>query len=101
MNNETKICPVCDQGQLTLFEYAEDFIWHGEQLHIDGLEAYQCNACDSEPSFPDQNKRNHARIADAKRRMDGLFTGDQIREIRNLLGISQREAAAIFCGCIH
>lgn len=98
MNPETKICPVCEQGTLTPIRYADDFEHHNTTIHVEDLEAYQCDVCGADPVLEGQIRRNHARIADGKRHADGLLTGGEIRDIRTALGLSQQEAALLFGG---
>jgi len=62
------------------------------------LEGYCCDTCGADPIFRDQIKRNHLKIADAKRVADGLLVGEEIRRIRMRLKLTQREAAEVFGG---
>jgi HTH-type transcriptional regulator/antitoxin MqsA len=72
---------------------------HGEQrLRVSDLECYECADCGADPVFPDQARRNHRRYQDARRRADGLLTGEEIVRIREKLGLTQRQAAALFGG---
>lgn len=96
-NNET--CPVCGEPGLKAITYSDTFQHNGGGLVVDGLEGYECATCKSEPMiFTEQIRRNERRIREAKRRADGLLSGNQIREAREQLGLSQQEAATIFGG---
>jgi len=92
------MCPVCGQAALKPLIYSDTFRHDERDLVVDGLEAYQCASCRSDPMFPEQIRRNERRIKEAKRLADGLMSGTQIREARELLGLSQQEAATIFGG---
>jgi len=98
MMTQTLICPVCDEGTLTPDRFADDFKHNGGTIHVEGLECYRCDRCGADPVLEDQIRRNHLRIADAKRRADGLLTGEEIRTIRSDLGLSQQDAALLFGG---
>jgi len=92
------ICPVCEEGVLTESTFEDNFRHNGQEVHVDGLECYQCDTCGADPVFEDQIRRNHLRVADAKRKMDGLLAGKDIRNIRRQLGLTQQDAAALFGG---
>ncbi|MBE0510696.1 MAG: type II toxin-antitoxin system MqsA family antitoxin [Gammaproteobacteria bacterium] len=98
MSKKPMICPVCEEGHLHEDHFAGDFK-HGDKLvHVDDLECYRCNTCGADPVMEDQIRRNHLKVADAKRRMDGLLSGAEIKATRELLHLSQNEAAELFGG---
>jgi HTH-type transcriptional regulator/antitoxin MqsA len=78
--------------------FSDTFKHNERDLVIGELEGHECRHCKSEPMFPDEIRRNQLRITDAKRQADGLLSGHQIRKARELLGLSQQEAATIFGG---
>lgn len=98
MSSEIPNCPMCGAPALRSVIYSDTFKHNERDLVIDGLEGYQCASCQSELSGPEQIRRNERRIREAKRLADGLLSGHQIRKARELLGLSQQEAAAIFGG---
>jgi HTH-type transcriptional regulator / antitoxin MqsA len=98
MTTEILICPVCEEGSLRESHYEGDFKHNGEIVHVTGLECYRCDSCGADPVFEHQIRRNHRKIADAKRGIDGLLTGDEIRAIREKLCLSQGDAAELFGG---
>ena len=91
-------CPVCDAAEWT--ESSRDFAatYKGVDFVIPQLELSECKSCGFEITKQAQGKRNEAKIRDAHRRIDGLLTGSEIKAIRKRLGLSQREAAALFGG---
>jgi HTH-type transcriptional regulator/antitoxin MqsA len=98
MNTQSLLCPECEKGHLVASLYVDDFQHDGQVVSVDGLEGYVCDRCGADPVFPDQIRRNHRRIADAKRRSDGRMTGDEVRAIREQFGLSQQDAARLFGG---
>jgi HTH-type transcriptional regulator / antitoxin MqsA len=98
MSSETSICPVCAQPGLKPVIYSDTFLHNDRDLVVGGLERYDCASCKSEPIFPEQIRRNDRRIREARRLADGLLSGSEIRRAREVLGLSQQEAAAIFGG---
>lgn len=98
MDTKPKTCPMCEAGTLTPVTFAEDFEHRGTTLHVEGLEAYECDTCGADPVLQEQILRNQTRIADAKRHADGLLTSGEIRAIRNTLHLSQQDAALLFGG---
>jgi len=91
-------CPVCDEGALTPEAYSEQIEYAGARVTAEGLERFRCDRCGADPVFAEQIRRNQTRIADAKRRAIGLLSGDEIRAVRELLDLSQPDAAMIFGG---
>lgn len=98
MSEKLSICPVCENGELQVVTYSDTFKHNGQPLQVHALEGCECTACGADPVLPDQIKRNQARIADAKRRADGLLSGGDIVQIRDRLNLTQRQAAEIFGG---
>jgi HTH-type transcriptional regulator/antitoxin MqsA len=98
MNTTAVECPFCEQGQLTPETYDDEYPYHGASVGVSGLERHRCSVCDARPILKDQIKRNQVRIADAKRVRDGLLTSDEIRCVRELVEMSQAEAAKILGG---
>jgi HTH-type transcriptional regulator/antitoxin MqsA len=99
MSNSTIACPICGAtGAFTTERYDDDVKHNGQVLSVHGLERSRCSACDSAPVMTDQIRRNQLVIADAKRRKDGLLSGDEIRKVREKLGLAQSAAATAFGG---
>lgn len=98
MTDSTPICPVCEEAELTKSSYQGQLEHAGQMLEVRHLECWQCPACEADPVFPDQARRNHRRYQDARRRADGLLTSEQITRVLDRLGITQVQAAKIFGG---
>jgi HTH-type transcriptional regulator / antitoxin MqsA len=99
MSTPTIDCPICGtSGTLTAEFFDGDIKHNGHVLTVLGLERSRCSACNAAPVMTDQIRRNQIVIADAKRRSDGLLSGDQIRKVRERLGLSQSAAASVFGG---
>jgi HTH-type transcriptional regulator/antitoxin MqsA len=92
------LCPVCEEGELSSSTYDADFEWDNVNVHLQGLECSVCSVCGSDPVLPAQLRRNQRRIADARRSVSGLLTGDEVRRVRESLGLTQQEAASVFGG---
>ena len=98
MKNPDLICPVCEEGQLHETTFADDFKHGDSTIHVKDLECFACDSCGADPVYKDQIRRNHLRVADAKRTSDGLLVGEEIKAIRADLGLSQSDAALLFGG---
>lgn len=98
MSKQLMICPVCEEGHLHEDHFAGEFKHGNQTVHVDDLECYRCDVCGADPVLEDQIRRNHLKVADAKRRMDGLLSGDEIKATREFLHLSQSEAAELFGG---
>lgn len=98
MTNEKMMCPVCDEGELVAGTYADDFKHNNGTVHVEGLEYCLCTLCGADPVLSDQVRRNHLKVADAKRAKEGLLTGQEILAIREALGLTQQAASELFGG---
>lgn len=98
MSNEPILCPVCEEGHLYESRFAGDFKHGDRTIHVEDLECCRCDVCGADPVLEDQIRRNHLKVADAKRKSDGLLTGEEVRRARDALGLSQSEAADLFGG---
>lgn len=98
MTETAPICPVCEEGELIESGYETQLDYAGQTLEVRDLECWQCPACGADPVFPDQARRNHRRYQDARRRADGLLTGEEITRILKRLGLTQVQAAELFGG---
>jgi len=58
----------------------------------------ECDMCDSTPVMTQQILNNQLRIADEKRKSSGLLTSYEIKAVRELYKLTQKEAAEIFGG---
>ncbi len=96
--NKLHTCLVCDEGTLTEKTHSNQFKHGNHSITVDELEGYLCNVCDIYLISPPQIRRNHLKIADAKRKHDGLLTGDEIKAIRKKLHLTQKNASQIFGG---
>lgn len=92
------LCPVCRNQSLTEGTHDFGLVWADRKILVSDLEHYDCSVCGADPAFPEQIRRNELKIADAKRRAQGLLTAAEIREVREELGLSQADAAALFGG---
>lgn len=97
MNKRLK-CTECGNGRLHPATWTGAVRHRDLTLHVADLECHRCDACGSDPVFTDQIRRNQRRIADARRSADGLLTGDEIRGIRELLGLTQAQAGELIGG---
>jgi HTH-type transcriptional regulator / antitoxin MqsA len=98
MKTENITCPVCETGGLVKVIFSDDFPYNNKTVHVDNLEGCVCKSCGADPILKDQIKRNHQRIADAKRASDGMLIGQEIKKIREYFKLTQRAAAKLFGG---
>lgn len=98
MTNKVPACPECEASALAQATRNMDIQVEGRSISVSGLECYRCQNCDTEVVAPDQIRRNQLRIADHKREAMGMLRGDQIRSLRESLGLSQPDAARLFGG---
>lgn len=98
MNDLNMTCPICEHAALSACTYVHEVDCEGVKLQVPGIEHMVCASCGADPVLPAQAKRNQQRVADARREYMGLLTGEQIRAVREKLGLSQPQAAELFGG---
>lgn len=98
MSTKTNLCPVCEKGTLSTATHTLE-IKHGDNvIVVPDLEHSVCDRCGEEPVLTEQIRRNQLKVADAKRKADGLLTGAEVRSIREQLGLTQQQACLLFGG---
>lgn len=101
MSHAPQACSNCDATALALQTYSDSFKHGKGSIEVQGLSSLVCAKCGAEIITPEQVRANHRLIADAKRKADGLLTGDEIRAIRERLALTQQQAALIFGGGLN
>ncbi|MEN8221601.1 MAG: type II toxin-antitoxin system MqsA family antitoxin [Pseudomonadota bacterium] len=96
MNQEYFTCPVCEFGELVFKKGPSSYRYKGQEFTLENIEYCECPTCHYEIIMPEQTKRNEARIRDEQRKIDGLFTGAEIAQLRGHFNITQTQAAKIF-----
>ena len=96
--NKPHTCLVCDEGTLTEKTHSNYFQHGNHSITVGDLEGYRCDVCHVDLISPPQLRRNHVKIVDAKRKHDGLLTGNEIKAIRKRLQLTQKKAAQVFGG---
>lgn len=60
-----------------------------------------CQQCGAEFITTEQIHSNEARIREARKKLDGLLSGEEIRQARVKLGLTQEDAAKVFGGGVN
>lgn len=94
----SEICPVCEAGTLTPVTFDDFFTYKGQTIAVRDLQGMHCENCDANPIMTTQILFNQHKIADAKRLALGMFTSDQIRQIRETLKMSQKDCSLLLGG---
>jgi len=88
------MCPVCGTGSIKVEKKPETFEYKDQTLTLE-LTVYSCDVC-GEGFFDNEEMRKQQRvIKDFQRKVDRLLTSEEIKQIRNKYGLSQRELACI------
>ena len=95
MQNQNFTCPMCEEGQLIPNICMEKTVHQGKTLTVD-YESSTCSNCASEIVTPTQAHHNQARILDEHRKINGLLTGTEIKQIRENFQLTPTEAANLF-----
>ncbi len=94
---ENKVCPICEDGVLTLKEGVNETVHKG----VKGAVRFfyeECDACGSEQADAHLSLKNKRLMLAFRKQAEGLLTGDEVRAIREHLNLTQSVAARIFGG---
>lgn len=103
--NEKNICPICEHGALQARTYGRVMQHKGVNISVEGMQCDYCPECGTEIVSPEQLDLNAKIIRDAFivereriKREYNLLTGAEIRQVREQLGITQKQASKLFGG---
>ena len=92
-------CPMCQTpGPWESQDADRKYRYKGQEFSLTNVAYSVCRVCGFDLVLPQQKRKNEARIRDEHRRIDGLLTGAQIKEIRRRLGLTQAKAAQLVGG---
>lgn len=98
MKKLDNICPSCSECNLQTLIMGEAYTYKGESFSLENVEYSICPKCGIEIFLPEQEKQLDRRVRDEYRKIDGLLTSAEIREIRKKLGLNKQQASNIFGG---
>lgn len=103
-----QICPICEKGNLSEVLYSEILEFRGSELAVEGLRASLCDVCGETSMSVEQLRSNNRLVASVKaaavdeaRNTLGLLYGYQVKQVREVLGLTQPEAAQVFGGGLN
>ena len=91
------LCPICGEGLLTLHVEEETVEYKGVARSISS-QYKVCGSCGSEQADMDDLRANKRAMQAFKKEVDGLLTGEEVRRVRERLGLTQAGAANLFGG---
>lgn len=91
-------CPACDKGSLREARGSEDLSYNGKSFVLSDFVFSICDNCGTEIVLPEQAHQNDRLIREEHRRIDGLLTAEEIRELRAVLKLTQQDASSLFGG---
>src|SRR5690554_1410702 len=95
--NVSAICPLCEQGFLTEQQASESTVYKGVERMLP-LYFACCSECGTEQADAKHLRANKRALQVFKKEVDGLLTGQQMRELRESLELTQAQAAQVFGG---
>jgi len=91
-------CPVCGKGTLNKELVEERFEYKGQSISIPNYLVYKCDACNETIVDKGTLKSSGKLLKNFKCKVDGLLTGDEIKEIRKRLNLTQEQISEILGG---
>ncbi|PVZ90094.1 type II toxin-antitoxin system MqsA family antitoxin [Serratia sp. S1B] len=97
MKQSNLLCPICGEPDLSLITSKEFQEYKGKRQAIDFHYA-QCSCCGSETNTETQLRLNKRAMIAFQKSVDGLLSGPEIKEIRENLGLTIKQAGEIIGG---
>jgi HTH-type transcriptional regulator/antitoxin MqsA len=92
------ICSICGKGTLKKEVIEEKLTYKGETLTIPDYIIYKCDLCNEEIVDKGTLKSSGKLLKNFKCKVDGLLTGNEIKEIRKKVGFTQEQMSEILGG---
>jgi HTH-type transcriptional regulator/antitoxin MqsA len=92
-----KVCPVCAQGKLERGAQFQTLRYKGKTLRYQQPGAW-CNACGEGILTNEDMNVTERLLADFRADLDGYLTSAEVRRIRKKLGLTRKQAEAVFGG---
>lgn len=93
-------CHFCGANAVSQHSSTETYQYKQQAYNV--LVDYSvCNQCGEEIITTEQIHANEARVREAKKKLDGLLSCEEIRAIRIRLKLTQEEAAKVFGGGVN
>ena len=97
MTNRKNVCPICEMGTLNTKIEKESHTYKHVTSELD-LHYSECDVCCSQTATSTQLRQNKRAMIKFQKDIDGLLSAADVKYIRLLLGLSIRDAGAIFGG---
>lgn len=96
MFTEGEPCLVCGVGELSQEKQDSVIEYKGHKIVVPDVVKFQCHHCGEGFYDPAREPELEKLFADARRRIDGLLTSEEIRALRKSVGMTQVEFARLF-----
>lgn len=97
MNNEVKMCYTCmEEHEVATVKMEERGSFKNENIDFEAEYEY-CSNLDEYTETEEMMRKNSLSQKDAYRKKKGLLTSNDIRDIREQYGISQKEFSEVLC----
>lgn len=98
MKKNNKSCPICNEEKLCAKEEREEFQYKGETFYIEKFPVLACASCGETFLNESKMKPIEKEIKRQHKIIDNLLSSEEIKKIRNLLGLSQKELSEVLGG---
>jgi putative zinc finger/helix-turn-helix YgiT family protein len=90
-----QLCPACQSGKLDEIRKDLIFKYKNRTKKLQNEKVFKCNICDYEGLSSEANRRLEKELTDFRRKIDGMLSGDQLKKIRESLGLNKKRMAKI------
>ncbi|PIE00033.1 MAG: hypothetical protein CSA81_14145 [Acidobacteria bacterium] len=89
-------CPFCNaENSVIQKTISQEFEYKEQKKIFDEYKVYECSQCLEQFERPEDNKDVEKQIIAFQRKVDGLLLPEEIKELRERLGLTQKDFAAL------
>ena len=92
---DKNLCPICEKGKLKEIKKNLMFSYKGRSQKFEKQNVLKCDVCGYEVLPKEVNKKIVKDLTDFRRKINGLLLSDQLKSIRENLGINMKQMAEL------
>ncbi len=92
---DKSLCPICEKGKLRKIKKDLIFSYKDRSKKFENEQVLKCDVCDYEVLPKEANKRIVKDLTDFRREINSLLLSDQLKSIRENLGINMKQMAEL------
>lgn len=87
------LCPACQNGKLDKIIKDIDLTYKKKKKVLKSKKVFICEVCDFEGLTKNTSRDIEKTLTDFRRDVDGLLSGEQLKQVREMLGLNKKNMA--------